>query len=265
MKLVHRIGYNPVVMRLFAKYGYPLMTRWAGGQELLFLGPGYEEDPPMAIALTESDQPDRFPIQLYHRLATEADLAGKRVLEVSCGHGGGASYLVRTFHPASYVGLDLNPAAIDFCRRHHVLPALEFVQGDAEKLPFDDESFDVVLNVEASHSYPHFSTFLAEVARVLRPGGVLLYADLRIADRVEEWDTALHSAPMTVRASTVINAEIIRGYELNSQQRRDQIGEHVPRFFRSFAGDFAGVEGSGNYQALKSGELSYRRYTLTKP
>jgi 3-oxoacyl-(acyl-carrier-protein) synthase len=34
---------------------------------------------------------DRFPIQLYHRTATQVDLAGKKVLEVSCGHGGGAS------------------------------------------------------------------------------------------------------------------------------------------------------------------------------
>ncbi|SIG06667.1 Probable methyltransferase [Mycobacteroides abscessus subsp. abscessus] len=93
------------------------------------------------------------------------------MLEVGCGHGGGASYLVRALQPASYTGMDLNPDGISFCRRRHDLPGLEFVQGDAEDLPFPDESFDAVINVESSHLYPHFPVFLTEVARVLRPGG----------------------------------------------------------------------------------------------
>ena len=44
----------------------------------------------MALPLAESEEPDRYFIQLYHRVATQVDLTGKRVLEVSCGHGGGA-------------------------------------------------------------------------------------------------------------------------------------------------------------------------------
>ena len=133
----------------------------------------------MALPLAASDEPNRFCIQLYHRTATQVDLSGKRVLEVSCGHGGGASYLVRTLRPASYTGLDLNPAGVDFCRKRHKLPGLDFVQGNAEDLPFADQSFDAVINVEASHHYPRFPRFLAEVARVLRPGGHFLYADFR--------------------------------------------------------------------------------------
>ena len=133
----------------------------------------------MALPLAESDEPNRFRIQLYHRTATQADLSGKRVLEVGCGHGGGASYLMRTLHPASYTGLDLNPAGIAFCRKRHNLAGLEFVHGDAENLPFPDQSFDAVINIESSLHYPRFPRFLAEVARVLRPGGHFLYADFR--------------------------------------------------------------------------------------
>ncbi len=84
---------------------------------------------------------------------------------------------VLRLQPASYTGLDLNPDGISFCRRRHDLPGLEFVQGDAEDLPFPDESFDAVINVESSHLYPHFPVFLTEVARVLRPGGNFLYTD----------------------------------------------------------------------------------------
>lgn len=105
----------------------------------------------MALPLSESDEPNRYCIQLYHQTASQVDLTGKEVLEVSCGAGGGASYIARNLGPASYTGLDLNPASIDLCRAKHRLPGLQFVQGDAQNLPFPDESFDAVVNVEASH------------------------------------------------------------------------------------------------------------------
>jgi ubiquinone/menaquinone biosynthesis C-methylase UbiE len=66
--------------------------------------------------------------------------------------------------------LDFNPDGIAYCRKRHILPGLDFVHGDAENLPFPDESFDAVINVEAPHAYPQLSRFLAAVARVLRPG-----------------------------------------------------------------------------------------------
>ena len=86
----------------------------------------------MALPLAESDEPNRYFIRLYHRLATQVDLTGKRVLEVSCFHGGGASYLVRTQGPSSYTGLDLNSTGIDFCRETYRLPGLDFVCGSAD-------------------------------------------------------------------------------------------------------------------------------------
>jgi hypothetical protein len=53
----------------------------------------------MALPLAATDEPNRFCIQLYHRTATQADLTDKRVLEVSCGHGGGPPHLMRTQPP----------------------------------------------------------------------------------------------------------------------------------------------------------------------
>jgi SAM-dependent methyltransferase len=109
----------------------------------------------MALPLDAFDEHNRYSIQLYHRTTTQVDLSGKEVLEVSCGHGGGASYLVRTFRPASYTGLDLNTAGIAFCQTEHNLPGLDFVHGNAEDLPFADQSFDALINIEVSH---HSST-----------------------------------------------------------------------------------------------------------
>jgi len=233
------------------------------GDDVVFMDWAYEEDPPMDLPLTASDEPNRIHINLYHRTATQADLSGKRVLEVSCGRGGGASYLMRTQHPAFYTGLDLNPNGIAFCQKTHKLPGLNFLEGNAEELPFDDQSFDAVLNVEASHLYLQFPRFLAEVARVLRPGGDFLYTDVRPQVRFAEWEAALAESPMRMISQRVINDEVVRGIEL-SQQHSLAIFGPVTRRAPSFLDDLARRAGelraSTFYRALQSGENSYRIY-----
>ncbi len=262
--LKSRVGSAAIFKKLVSKYWYPFMTRRIGEDNVVFLNWGYEEDPPMGLPLEASDEPNRFNIQLYHRTATQTDLSGKKVLEISCGHGGGASYLMRTLHPASCTGLDFNPDGIAFCQRKHDLPGLDFVHGDAENLPFPDESFDAVVNVEASHNYLHFSRFLAEVARVLRPGGYFLYADLRLREDIPAWDAAMADAPMQMRSQKVIDEQVLRGLEKNSPRSLDLIGRHLPGFLQRFGREFAGVQGSPSYRNLQDGKMSYRMFSFTK-
>jgi ubiquinone/menaquinone biosynthesis C-methylase UbiE len=262
--VIDRLIASPFAEKLKTKYGYPLGTRLLSADDMVFLNYGYEEDPPMALPLAASDEANRFCIQLYHRTATQVDLSGNRVLEVGCGHGGGASYLMRTLRPASYTGLDLNPAGVDFCRKRHNLAGLDFVRGDAENLPFDDQSFDAVINIESSHCYPHFSRFLAEVARVLRPGGHFLYADLRPRVGIAEWEAALADAPLRLTSEKVIDDEILRGMEKNSQQWLDLINRRVPTFLHGVARGQTGVQGGRLYRAVRNGELSYRMYCFAK-
>jgi SAM-dependent methyltransferase len=245
-------------------YWYPLLTRRLDAEEVIFLNYGYEEDPPMGLPLAASDEPNRFCIQLYHRVATKADLNAKQVLEVSCGHGGGASYLVRTLRPASYTGLDFNSDGIAFCRRRHDLPGLDFVHGDAESLPFADESFDAVINVEASHAYPRLPRFLAEVMRVLRPGGRFLYADFRGSSEFPGWEAALADTQMRQVSERVINPEVLRGLDENSQRSIDLVARLLPAFLRPFGRRFAGVPGTGLYRDIESGKIEYRMYCFAK-
>jgi SAM-dependent methyltransferase len=200
---------HPIVNR----YWYRLNSRFFSSDDTVFLNWGYEEDPPMALPLNETDEPNRCSIQLYHSVASQVDLTGKRVLEVSCGHGGGASYVMRTLGPTSYTGLDLNAVGLDFCRKKHQLPGLDFVEGNAEKLPFPDQSFDAVINVEASHCYPRFPRFLEEVARVLRPGGHFLYADVRRRPEITRWEGELSEAPMRIVSERVVNEQVALGVE----------------------------------------------------
>ena len=261
----HLLAIGPV-RRAIWKLWYPYLTRrLRAGEDVLFLNYAFEESPPSGLPLDPADEPNRACIQLYHHVATQADLSGKNVLEVSCGHGGGASWLTRTLRPQSYTGLDLNPTGIRFCQNRHHVDGLAFVQGDAQNLPFADHTFDAVINVEASHCYPDFPRFLAEVARVLRPGGFFLYADFRFTEGLAAWEEALAAAPLKMLRTRVINPEVLRGLEKNSARSTELVVKHLPKFLHALGRDFAGVEGSRIHTAVKTGEMSYRSSCFQKP
>jgi len=246
------------------KYWYPFITRRWKNEDIIFLNWGYEEDPPLGLPLGSEDERNRYCIQLYHCTATQADISGKQVLEPSSGHGGGAAYLVRTSQPASYTGLDFNPDGVKFAQERHNLPGLDFVHGNAESMPFPDESFDAVINVEAAHSYPHFDRFLPEMTRVLRPGGHFLYADFRGFLEYDDWDAALAALPMRMVSKRVINEDVLRGLDKNSPRYQELVVNHAPRLLRPFGRLFSGLPGTTMYKQLQRGQLSYRMYHFIK-
>jgi len=264
MPIIDYLLGNQVVRKAIWKIWYPFLTKRLHQEGVIFLNYAYETDPPMGIPLAPEEESDRACIQLYHHVGSQDDLAGKTVLEVSCGHGGGASYLTRTFAPAKYTGLDLNPVGIAFCKDRHHVAGLDFIQGDAESLPFAAGSFDVVVNVEASHCYPDFPRFLSEVARVLRPGGHFLYADFRFSESIAPWEKAIADCPLEVRATTDIGPCVIRGLEKNSERSLALLDRKLPKFLHSLGRDFAGIKGSRVYNALVEESLSYRSYHFVK-
>jgi SAM-dependent methyltransferase len=246
------------------KVWYPFLTRRLNTQDVTFLNYGYEGDPPLNLPLEDADAATRYSTNLYHEVASQIDLTGKKVLECSCGHGGGGSYITRTFSPASYTGLDYNPDGVAYCNAHHKVPGLNFVHGNAEDLPFGDNSFDAVVNVEASHAYPNLDKFLSEVHRVLKPGGSLLYADFRGRSEFPQWDGALEAMPLRQVSKRVINDGVIRSLDASAEQKLDLISAQLPKWFRPFGRHFAGVPGTGIYNVIESGDAEYRIYHFVK-
>ncbi|MBX3196159.1 MAG: bifunctional demethylmenaquinone methyltransferase/2-methoxy-6-polyprenyl-1,4-benzoquinol methylase UbiE [Microbacteriaceae bacterium] len=98
---------------------------------------------------------------------------GERVLDVAAGTGTSSAALARS--GAEVVALDFSDGMIAEGRRRH--PGLEFVQGDAEKLPFPDDSFDAVTISFGLRNVEHPKVALAEMYRVLKPGGRLVVCE----------------------------------------------------------------------------------------
>jgi ubiquinone/menaquinone biosynthesis C-methylase UbiE len=250
--------------RLIWRYWYPYLTRLIKDEPIIFLNYGYLDPILPRIPLQEADEPDRLFIQLYHHLAQAVDLTGQEVMEVSCGHGGGASYIKRYLGPKSMLGVDLNPQAIAFCHRHHQLKDLTFTRGNAESLWYEDQSFDVIFNLEASHCYGDMTRFLKEVTRLLRPGGYFLFADFR-----SHPDQALLRAQLEQSGLEIIKAEnitpnVLNALELTSEERVALIRQFAPRLLQSWLKRFAAVKGSGIYKAFQSGEMVYWSYVLRR-
>lgn len=265
MGLIEAILVRPRLRQKLWAWWYPFFTRRVRARGVDFLNYAFEDADGVPLSLSADDEPNRPNIQLYEHVRGGVELRGLRVLEVSCGHGGGASYFARTYRPAEYVGLDLNPEAIAYCQARHQADGLRFQVGDAQKLPFADGTFDVVLNVEASHCYPDFPGFLDEVARVLKPGGRFGHADLRYRSGVDEWVPALAKHPcLRLDEMRLINPEVVRGMELNTPRYEAMVRQALPRFLHGLALDFAGVKGSRLHRDAVSGEMSYRSFRLTK-
>ncbi len=109
--------------------------------------------------------------------------AGGKVLEVGCGPGLLSIRLARS-HGLDVTGLDLDAQMIDRARANLRRasatdgPSPSFVVGDIAALPFGDGSFDLVVSTFSMHHWSDRTAGLAEIARVLRPGGRALVWDL---------------------------------------------------------------------------------------
>jgi len=115
---------------------------------------------------------------------------GKRALDIGSGAGMDSLIAALMVGPeGSVTGIDMTPEMIEKARKGVAelgLNNVTFVEGEAETLPFDDSSFDVVLSNSVIDLIPDKDAVFGEIYRVLVPGGRVQIADVTIQQPVSE-------------------------------------------------------------------------------
>lgn len=271
---------------------YDMMTRMFPDKRLTFLNYGYLGQDSDFDWINDEDLEQKCSANLIRTLLGDSDLRGKKVLEIGSGRGGNCAYLIRYTGAASVTGLDFCPAHIELCQRVHPLHGLTFVDGDAMALPFADNQFDAVINIESSHCYPDLNTFGEEVRRVLKQDGRFFYADTMKGDNtsalserdsigvdffsnvLERHQAMIEHAGFTVEEHADISDGVIRAFESDQghlkhllkqlvAEKKQQSEPLPPEVWHAFDTMLHFFDDSG-VKAYRNGHLAYKLWRLKK-
>ena len=251
-----RLVWRPIYQSLASKFK---------NENWHFMNYGYEpsgtEEP---LWLPPDETIHQYALQLYHYLAVKSEIAGKDVLEVGSGRGGGSRYIAQFLKPKSMTGMDLASNAVDFSNKNHISPNLKYITGNAEKIPIPNESVDVVINVESCHAYGSVDSFLKEVKRVLKPGGHFLITDLRGVPGMEILKNQLKNSGLILQEEEDITNNVVQAIEKEDELKWKRIKESIPKWLHGAFGEFGGAVGSQIHLQLKNRDLIYFRFKLLK-
>jgi len=252
---------------------YDTVTTQMASSSMPFLNWGYaplDETEPVP-ELAAEDEPYRFSIQLYYHVLAAVDLKGLDVLEVGSGRGGGCDFIRRHFRARSVVGVDLLPQNVQLSQSDFGRDGVAFRQGDAESLPFDDNSFDAVVNIESSHCYPRLGRFFREVKRVLKPGAHFFYADFGnivpaysrlISDMVSE----VERSGLELLQKHDITANVVGSLQRSSEAVDARLRQCArdEKQYQVLANNYR-IVGTPGYRRFREGKDAYMSFLLRKP
>ncbi len=211
---------------------------------------------------------------------------GQKLLDVGCGFGGTLQQINGAYSDMDLTGLNIDPrqlAAADAQITPTYGNTLRWVEGDACELPFEDNSFDRILAVECIFHFPSRQKFLAEAARVLKPGGYLAVSDfvptMMFFGKTPIW---MAIRPRIAKSYGTLGDVPLRGYRsmgrraglqlvANRNIRKNTMPTYpfLLRFFREQASEDAQstmLVGTRWMKWLsKLSLLQYRVYTFVKP
>lgn len=220
--------------------------------------------------------------RMCEKVSAAAQIAdGQRVLDVGCGLGAVTASLNIRFANMTLVGLNIDPRQLAIARqvcRARPDNQVQFVAGDAVRLPFPAASFDAVLALECTMHFPSRAQFLSEAARVLRPGGWLgLCEHFSRAPRREPIDAPRRSRLWGMFQEPLCAAQfqtLAAQHGLQTVHREDVTGHTVPTFpgVRKFVA--GGLRWPLSWQArlllrltewmVRSGRLQYQIWGLER-
>jgi ubiquinone/menaquinone biosynthesis C-methylase UbiE len=192
---------------------------------------------------------NRDTIDHLHRYAVAADYAaGKTVLDIASGEGYGSHLMANV--AAKVFGVDIDAETVARAKSKYKKPNLEYRQGSADAIPLADASVDVVVSFETIEHHDRHDEMMAEIKRVLKPGGLtiistpdkLYYTDKRnfankfhVKELYKEEFAALigrYFGNLQLLNQTYVNG--------NSILRREESAEKM----NLYTGDYSGIRAS---------------------
>ena len=275
----------PGLKGMMWKQGYQFLSKTYKEKDWKFMNYGYSHTDGLSgeLSLDEMDEANRYCIQLYHHVAGTINLRNLRVLEVGSGRGGGADYIKRYLMPETVIGVDFSENAVAFCHQSYAVNGLSFEIGSAESLPFTDNSFDIVVNVETSHCYNSIDAFFGQVKRVLHEGGYLLFADFRAKAYVDILREQIHNSGLILIKETDITVNVVEALNQDSERKTSEINKQIAQVLGldneckstgikkvihkqlvKLILEFSGTKGSKIYEGFQSGNTVYLSFVLQK-
>jgi ubiquinone/menaquinone biosynthesis C-methylase UbiE len=108
----------------------------------------------------------------YYFAINQIDLKDKKVLDIASGEGYGSEILSR--YAQNVIGVDISLEAVEYAKAKYINENLKFIQGDATKIPLEDNSVDVVVSFETIEHHDKHTEMISEITRVLKAQGILI-------------------------------------------------------------------------------------------
>ncbi|MGK7871901.1 MAG: class I SAM-dependent methyltransferase [Xenococcaceae cyanobacterium] len=235
---------------LFAKYA-------------MFLNYGYvaNESPQYATVELPANRLNINSMKLVLEVIGDCELTGRKILDVGCGRGGTIYTISQYFNPQEITGVDLSTKAIDFCCSHYRSIQARFLEEDAENLPFEENRFDAIINIESSHNYPNIDQFYTEVYRCLKMGGYFLYTDVLQAEFWDSYLSDLQHLGFILEHERDITSNVLLSCDDKSKRQLGSFNQGNDSEMMKY---FLAVPGSEMYDGMKNGTLSYKIVRLKK-
>lgn len=127
------------------------------------------QDDPIALLRAEAKFRNPWVLETLNKFSPQAH----SILDLGCGGGFLSNFLSKKGHKVT--GLDISEDALKVARRYDFTKKVSYLRGDAYKLPFNKNSFDVVCAMDFLEHVEKPNEIIKEVSRVLKPGGQFLF------------------------------------------------------------------------------------------